>query len=278
MSRPAGDEGAAPVAAHHVPGLHQAPHSLAHRRPADAVVARQLGLVGQLLTGSRPAIEQLLEQRLPQLVDERRAAGHGSQLPLVGVGATGDGQHPANLGGDIRTAREPALEDGAADGEAPGAGRGEGSDLLRRGHRPRRDHRSARRANHGPRQRHRVLRPVAVGEQVEAMYPGNGGECMGVRQRSRRWFRAARWGGRRCVPGMGSSEVRSPPGRPTPSSACVPPSTQSTPISGAARRLRSSSSRDVETTSSMTSMPSSWAARVISPSSATVAPTSLKPT
>ena len=64
----------------------------------------------------------------------------------------------------------------------------------------------------------------------------------------------------------------------TPSSACVPPMTQSTPMSRAASSETSSDSREVETTSSMTSRPSAWALSATTASSSGVAPMSLKPT
>ena len=87
------------------------------------------------------------------------------------------------------------------------------------------------------------------------------GQPRGVVRRSRRSSPAARSDGPRSCRGTGSSLTRRR-GSPRRRSACVPPSTQSTPMSSAARSERSSSSRLSETTSSMTSMPASCAAAV----------------
>jgi hypothetical protein len=57
----------------------------------------------------------------------------------------------------------------------------------------------------------------------------------------------------------------------------VPPSTQSNPASAADRNDDNSASLDVDTTSSMTSNPASWASDVSSRCRARSAPTSLNP-
>ena len=63
----------------------------------------------------------------------------------------------------------------------------------------------------------------------------------------------------------------------TPSAAHVPPMIQSTPIWRPVSSETSSDSREVETTSSMTSSPSAWAFSATTARSSGVAPMSLKP-
>ncbi len=80
------------------------------------------------------------------------------------------------------------------------------------------------------------------------------------------------------VPGNGQYRTPRPASTRHPSAGCVPPSTQSTPISAAAATERSSSSRLVDTTSSITSSPSLRALTQTSWSTDAGGPMSLKPT
>lgn len=98
-----------------------------------------------------------------------------------GLGVAGDLEDGRHLTGDRVPTREPALEDGPTDREAPRPGCCQETDLLVGDDRPGRDDRPGAGVDDGARQRRRVRRRVTVGEQVDAVDPVDVGQALGIR-------------------------------------------------------------------------------------------------